>query len=171
MVNQNNFIQNIKISQIDINTIIIGVDVTKEFNVARAFDYSGVALSKKELKFSNYASGYEEFNNWIGKIAETYNKSKVSIGAEPTGHYWFPLYEYILNKPKGDRISFDFVLVNPHHVNKSKELDDNSQRKTDKKDAKVIGLLVRDGRYSFIQEQGEDFINLRNYSRIRTKYN
>ena len=128
LVNQNNFIQNIKISQIDINTIIIGADIAKEFNVARAFDYSGVALSKKELKFSNYASGYEEFNNWIGKIAETYNKSKVSIGAEPTGHYWLPLYEYILNKPKGDSISFDFVLLNPHHVKKSKGFDDNSQR-------------------------------------------
>jgi transposase len=40
------------------------------------------------------------------------------------------------------------VLVNPHHVKKSKELDDNSPTKNDTKDARVIGKLVLDGRYT-----------------------
>jgi len=40
------------------------------------------------------------------------------------------------------------VLVNPAHVKKSKSLDDNSPTKTDKKDARVIAQLVKDGRYS-----------------------
>ncbi|WP_347488502.1 IS110 family transposase [Desulfoscipio sp. XC116] len=40
------------------------------------------------------------------------------------------------------------VLVNPHHVRKSKELDDNSPTKNDTKDARVIGKLVLDGRYT-----------------------
>jgi transposase len=39
------------------------------------------------------------------------------------------------------------VLVNPHHVKKSKELDDNSPTKNDKKDA-VIARLIKDGRYT-----------------------
>lgn len=40
------------------------------------------------------------------------------------------------------------VLVNPSHVKKTKELEDNSATKTDRKDARVIALLVKDGRYS-----------------------
>ena len=40
------------------------------------------------------------------------------------------------------------VLVNPMHVKKSKELDDNSPTKNDRKDARVISQLVKDGRYS-----------------------
>ncbi|MDK2946818.1 MAG: hypothetical protein PWQ85_1613 [Geotoga sp.] len=36
---------------------------------------------------------------------------------------------------------------NTYHVNKSKEFDDNSPGKSDRKDAGVIGRLIRDGRY------------------------
>ena len=53
------------------------------------------------------------------------------------------IYSYYL-KAKG----LDIVLVNPMHVKKSKELDDNSPTKNDTKDAKVIAQLVKDGRYS-----------------------
>jgi len=58
---------------------------------------------------------------------------------EPTGHYWFPLAAYLQNE------GIKLVLVNPHHVNKSKELEDNTQIKSDYKDAKVIANLVRNG--------------------------
>lgn len=40
------------------------------------------------------------------------------------------------------------VVVNPDHVNKSKELEDNSQTKNDYKDAKVIADLVRNKVYT-----------------------
>ena len=39
------------------------------------------------------------------------------------------------------------VLVNPYHVKKTKELDDNSPTKNDRKDPKTIAKLVVDGRY------------------------
>ncbi len=39
------------------------------------------------------------------------------------------------------------VLVNPHHVKKSKELDDNHPSKSDRKDPKTIAKLVIEGRY------------------------
>jgi len=39
------------------------------------------------------------------------------------------------------------VGVNPYHVKQSRELDDNSQTKSDPKDALVIAHLIRDGRY------------------------
>jgi len=37
--------------------------------------------------------------------------------------------------------------VNPYHVKKSKELDDNSPSKTDRKDAGTIAGLVQQGRF------------------------
>ena len=39
-------------------------------------------------------------------------------------------------------------MVNPLHVKRSKELDDNLQTKNDKKDAVVIARLMKDGRFS-----------------------
>jgi vancomycin resistance protein YoaR len=60
---------------------------------------------------------------------------------EPTGHYWLNLAEN--TKKSNMRI----VLVNPHHVKKSKELDDNNPSKNDRKDPKTIAMLVKDGRY------------------------
>jgi transposase len=61
---------------------------------------------------------------------------------EPTGHYWLNL-AHILKEN-----NIKFVAVNPLHVKKSKELDDNSPTKNDVKDAKVIAQLVKDGRYA-----------------------
>jgi transposase len=40
------------------------------------------------------------------------------------------------------------VLVNPMHVKNTKELEDNNPTKNDRKDARVISQLVKDGRYS-----------------------
>ena len=41
------------------------------------------------------------------------------------------------------------AFVNPYHVKQSKEMDDNSPRKTDDKDPKTNAKLVTEGRYSF----------------------
>lgn len=38
-------------------------------------------------------------------------------------------------------------MVNPFHVKRTKELDDNSPTKNDRKDPKTIAMLVKDGRY------------------------
>ncbi|VRU07968.1 transposase [Streptococcus pneumoniae] len=61
---------------------------------------------------------------------------------EPTGHYWLNLAHLLKEN------NIKFVSVNPLHVKRSKELDDNSPTKNDVKDAKVIAQLVKDGRYA-----------------------
>lgn len=67
----------------------------------------------------------------------------VMPGMEPTGHYWFNLGRYLQDRGKNP------LPVNPHHVKKSKEMDDNSQAKNDRKDPKVIAGLVNAGRYMY----------------------
>ena len=64
------------------------------------------------------------------------------VGAEPTGYYWFGLASYLKEQ------SIKLVLVNPFHVKRSKELDDNHPSKTDTKDPKTIAKLVIEGRYN-----------------------
>ncbi|HCS73304.1 MAG TPA: hypothetical protein DIW17_05450 [Clostridiales bacterium] len=55
-----------------------------------------------------------------------------SLGRRCVGHYWLNLGHFL--KDEGIRL----VLVNPFHVKRSKELDDNSQAKNDRKDPKTI---------------------------------
>lgn len=135
--------QNAKIAAITEKTLIIGIDVGSETHFARAFDWRNYEYSKKPLEFSNTEEGFETFRTWIGNLAEKHGKTNVIPGMEPTGHYWFNLGKFLQDhgmKP---------VHVNPHHVKKSKELDDNNPSKNDRKDPKVIAALVNEGRYSF----------------------
>ena len=54
-----NYTQNEKIKQIDIDTLIIGVDIAKHTHVARAQDYRGVELGKA-LAFNNSIEGFKK---------------------------------------------------------------------------------------------------------------
>jgi transposase len=132
--------QNEKLKQMDLSTMVVGVDVGSELHYARAFDYRGVELSGI-LKISNDAAGFETFEKWKHELMKKHDKSKVVVGMEPTGHYWFN-FGYSLQEK-----STKVVLVNPMHVKRSKEFDDNSPTKNDRKDPKTIAMLVKDGRY------------------------
>ena len=132
--------QNEKILQITGETLIVGVDVASETHYARALDYRGIELGKL-IKIRNDAEGFLMFKTWIKELQQKHGKDAVMIGMEPTGHYWFNLAQYV--KDCGMRI----VLVNPFHVKRSKELDDNNPTKHDRKDPKTIAMLVKDGRY------------------------
>jgi len=132
--------QNEKISQIKINTLVVGIDIGKETHYARAFDYRGIELSKL-LKFNNNAEGFKHLEQWMQDICKQQDKEQVIVGFEPTGHYWFSLGDHL--KKKGHKLA----IVNPFHVKRTKELDDNSPTKNDSKDPKIIAMLVKDGRY------------------------
>jgi len=132
--------QNEKISQIKITTLVVGVDVAKETHYARAFDYRGIELSKL-LRFSNTAEGFQRLEEWMQNISEQHKKTDIIVGFEPTGHYWFNLGDYL--KDQGHKLA----IVNPFHVKRTKELDDNSPTKNDRKDPKTIARLVKDGCY------------------------
>lgn len=60
-------------------------------------------------------------------------------------------------------------MVNPMHVKRSKELDDNLPSKNDKKDALVIARLLKDGRFSYPRLLKEVEAELRIGSTLRSK--
>ena len=135
--------QNEKITAITEKTLIIGIDVGSETHYARAFNWRNFEFSKKPLMFSNTEEGFATFKAWIEELKVKHGMEKVIPGMEPTGHYWFNLGRFLQEngmKP---------VHVNPHHVKKSKELDDNNPSKNDRKDPKVIAALVNEGRYQY----------------------
>lgn len=132
---------NQRILQITESTLVVGADIAKKTHIARAMDFRGVELGKP-CTFENTRHGLMSLLHWLNTLKDLHDKSNVLFGLEPTGHYWMPLAQFL--RTHGIKV----VLVNPHHVKKSKELDDNSPTKNDKKDAAVIARLIKDGRYT-----------------------
>jgi transposase len=126
--------------QITPETLIVGVDIAKGTHYARVFDYRGIELGKV-FRFSNTFDGFVQFNNWMQEIMSQQQKQNCMVGLEPTGHYWFGLAHFL------EENQIKLVLVNPFHVKRSKELDDNNPTKNDRKDPKTIAMLVKDGRF------------------------
>lgn len=146
--------QNAKIKSITEKTLIVGIDVGSETHYARAFDWRNIEFSKKPFAFSNDEAGFASFKAWLEDIKEKFGKTIVLPGMEPTGHYWFNLGAFLQDngmKP---------VHVNPHHVHKSKELDDNNPSK----DPKTIAALVNEGRFNY------PYIPTGVYAEIRSLY-
>lgn len=153
--------QNKKIASITEKTLIVGIDVGSQTHYARAFDWRNYEYSKKPFAFINNEEGFVAFKNWMDEIAEKHHKDKVIPGMEPTGHYWFSLGAFLQNS--GMRV----VHVNPHHVKKSKELDDNNPNKNDRKDPKTIAALVNEGRFSYPYIPTGIYAEIRNLSNLR----
>lgn len=153
--------QNAKIASITEKTLIVGIDVGSETHYARAFDWRNYEYTKKPLEFSNTEAGFLTFKAWMKDLAEKHGKNVVIPGMEPTGHYWFALGKFLQDngmKP---------VHVNPHHVKKSKELDDNSPSKNDRKDPKTIAALVNEGRFSYPYIPTGIYAEIRSLSNLR----
>ena len=146
--------KNDKIQLITHKTLIIGVDIAKRVQWAQFTDYRGLEVSK-HLKFNNDLTGFKSIIQKIEEIKKNKDFSAVIVGMEPTGHYWKPLGAFL------EKSGIKVVLVNPAHTKKSKELDDNSQTKNDRKDALTIAKLVKDGRYSEMYLPKEEYSELR----------
>ena len=151
--------QNKKITQVTDDTLIVGVDIGSESHWARAILARGYEVSKKPFHFDNTEEGFERFVTWAYGLAAENKLKKIIIACEPTGHYWFNLYDFL------KKYDVKLVLVAPQHVKHSKEMDDNTQRKDDRKDPIVIAKLVPEGRYM------EPYIPEGIYAELRAAFN
>lgn len=154
--------QNQRILRITESTLVVGADIAKETHVARSIDFRGIELGR-DCVFENSREGLTKLVLWMKELQREHAKTDVIFGIEPTGHYWFPLAEFLQNE------GIKVVVVNSHHVNKTKELEDNSQTKNDYKDAKVIADLVRNGKYTEPRLPTDVYADLRIYMNLREK--
>ena len=129
--------------------------------ISELFNWRGIELTRKPVAFSNSMEGFNSFYNTIVELIQKSELEEALVGIEPTGHYWFDFGQFMGEK------NIKFVMVNPHHVHKSKELDDNSPSKNDRKDPRVIAGLVRDGRYFYSYMPTGVYAELRNASNRR----
>lgn len=153
---------NQKINQVTENTLVIGIDIAKHKHYACAIDERGRVL-QKSFPFIQSRAGFDAFYEKILDLRTTHGKTEILVGLEPTGHYWMNLAAYL------SIYGIPFIMVNPLHVNKSKELDDNLQTKNDQKDALFIARLMRDGRFSYPRILEGVEAELRNGATLRSK--
>lgn len=146
--------QNQLIERISDYHLVVGVDIAQQVHVARAVNYRGIVIGDP-LSFENNEEGFVRLLNWINQLKVTKGFNTAIVGMEPTGHYWLNLSKWLYSQ------SIEVVTVNPHLVKKNKENRDNTQSKSDKKDALVIADMVKNGYYSFIRPSSEAFEKLR----------
>jgi len=153
-----------RITRITPTTIIVGIDVAKDLHWARITDYRGIDLMKP-VKVHNNIDGYESLMAKIEKQCQKHGCDQVMVGMEPSGSYWRALGWYLeLHESKPV-----LVGVNPYHTKQAKELDDNSQTKSDPKDALTIAHLIRDGRYHDTYLAEDEYAELRQLNAERQR--
>ena len=159
------FNKNEKLSFVSDDMLILGCDVGSETHYARAIDTRGRELSKSAFPFSNTLEGFQSMMDWAAKLAAFNDKKQIVLGLEPTGHYWFCLATWLI----GNGISV--VQVNPYAVKQTKEVEDNSQLKDDRKDPKLIANLVKDGNFGMPYLPEKLYADIRRLSMFRDQLN
>lgn len=155
------FVKNDKLSFITGDMLIVGCDIGSEMHYIRAIDVRGRELSRGAFEFSNTAEGFENARAWVLELAAKNEKKQIVLGLEPTGHYWFALAAWMISN------GISVVQVNPYAVKQSKEIEDNSQLKDDRKDPKLIANLVKDGNYGMPYLPEKIYADLRRLSMFR----
>jgi len=146
--------QNQLIERISVKHLVVGVDIAQQLHVARAVNFRGIVVGDP-LAFENNEEGFVRLVEWINHLKKTNNLEAAIVGMEPTGHYWINLSKWLSTQ------NVEVVTVNPHLVKRNKENRDNTQSKSDKKDALVIADMVKNGYYSFVRYTSESFEKLR----------
>ena len=158
---QGKFKKNDKLSFISDDMLIIGCDIGSETHYVRAIDTRGRELSRKALTFNDNVEGFQKAHDWAVHLAAVNDKKQIVLGLEPTGHYWFCLAAWMVSN------GISVVHVNPYAVKQTKELEDNSQQKDDRKNPKLIANLVKDGNYGMPYLPEKVYAELRRLSMFR----
>jgi transposase len=150
-----------KLSFISDDMLIVGCDIGSETHYIRAIDTRGRDLGRNAFPFTNDIEGFRKARSWALQIAAENNKEQIVLGLEPTGHYWFCLASWMISN------GISVVQVNPYAVKQTKEVEDNSQLKDDRKDPKLIANLVKDGNYGMPYLPEDLYAELRRLSMLR----
>jgi len=73
--------------QINGQTLVIGADVSKEFNSLVLMEHQGQILKMLSKVYNDYTS-YRSMIEHVRAAQKSKGSKKVIMGLEPTGHYW-----------------------------------------------------------------------------------
>lgn len=122
-----------------VHTLIVGVDVGKVVHWACVMDALTGLQVCSPFSFKNTRDGFQRLLDQLQKAQQRAGGQHAVVAMEPSGHYWKPLANFLLGQ------GITVVCVNPLHVKRAKEFDDNSPTKNDRKDCWVIARRAADG--------------------------
>lgn len=133
-----------------------GIDVAKDKHVACIIDSQGQFVTKRQ-SFLNTAAGFQQI---LRQLQQAGGNERVLVGMESTGHYWYPLHDFLT------RCGYRVILLNPIQT---AERAHRSIRKskTDRIDAHRIAVLLKNGDYRASCVPGEFCAAARQLTRLR----
>jgi len=137
---------------------IIGIDVGKFHHQATILKPDSNPIDGT-IRFDNTAVGFKYLVTHINKLAGA-PSSKILIALEATGHYWLPLYLFLLDT------GFEVQVFNPYQSDALRRMY-MGRAKTDTIDAELVARLARFGTQKGTPLPGEEVLVLRNLSRFR----
>jgi len=146
-----------RLAMIEPGTLITGVDLAQDKNVAVIINQQGRQLGR--FSFSHTREGYEFFLGRLNEVQQREQAPAIMVGMEPTGHYWKVLAAYL------EKEEVPYHLVNAYTVKKRREGDQLDWAKDDLRDAFTIADLVRTGKFTETKLLHADYAELRQYSR------
>lgn len=139
------------------NKLIVGVDIGKSTHYATILSSTGQKVGGV-IKFPNSLKGGQLLLERILSVKS--QGSNVIFGLEATGHYWLPLYSYLVEK------GFSVYVINPYQSDAWRKML-LSSTKTDKEDSFVIADIIRFGHHEETKLSDERIIALKNLCRFR----
>jgi transposase len=121
-------------------TLIVGVDMAKKVPWAQLINLKGLSIGKA-FPFENNRYGFRRLVQTFQEVKQQTGATRIVVGIESTGHYWKPLARFVVAE------GITVVLVNPYHVKRTKETEDNTPTKSDRKDARLIAKMTLDGKF------------------------
>lgn len=137
---------------------IVGIDVGKFNHQATILNPEGSVLGGT-IRFENTAIGFQKLLTHLEKLVGT-KPEMMLIALEATGHYWLPLYLFLLDK------GYQAQVFNPYQSDALRRMS-LGRAKTDTIDAELVARLARFGTQKATPLPGEEILILRNLSRFR----
>ena len=122
------------------STLVVGVDIGRQFNAVGFMNKEGKVLGKYP-KVYNSRAGFDYFVKIVEETKAKHGLTDVLIGLEPTGHYWRNLAYFA--KSRGYAVRFIRTTALKHQ----RELDESSSAKNDLRDAITLTNITREGKY------------------------
>jgi transposase len=144
------------------STLVVGVDIGRQFNAVGFMNKEGKVLGKYP-KVYNSRAGFDYFVNMVEAVKARNRLKEVLIGLEPTGHYWRNLAYFA--KSRGYAVRFIRTTALKHQ----RELDESSSAKNDLRDAITITNITREGKYIDTVIEDGVFRELRTLCKVRER--
>jgi transposase len=130
--------------------LIVGVDIGKSKHTA-CFG-TNIKVISRQFDFKHCRQGFTAFEKRIRSLRFKSKSKRVLVGMEPSGLYWYALYERL------KQCGFNVCLVNCLAVKNNRRTMPDGTSKTDPKDAHSIYDLLIQGKF-FLPVQRDSELN------------